>query len=93
MKQETHKRNKTILIKVSEEEKDKIEQKAAEYGGTVSEMIRNKILCTTKVTTGKQLQELACSLCQLATLTNQISDSQLRGNFEEVQKSLWQSIK
>lgn len=93
MKQETHKRNKTILIRVSEVEKDKIEQKAAAYGGTVSEMIRDRMLYTTEDTNGKQSQELAGLLCQLTTLTNQISDSQLRNNFVKVEKSLWQFIK
>lgn len=93
MAKECHKKSKSILIKVSKEEKDAFTQKATEYGGTLSDLIRNRILNATIDSNGKQMQDIACLLCQLAGITNQVSDTQLRKKFIEVEEQLWQLIK
>lgn len=82
-----------IAIRVLPEEKTVIQQKADDYGYSVSEYVRKRALEDDIQPNGKRLQEIATHMCRLATLTNQIKDSKLRDYFVIEETAIWQLIK
>ena len=83
----------TIHIKVSQTEKEYIRNKAREDGCTLSDFIRNSVLCETNSSTHRHSGTMVCLLSQLATVTNQVDDPQLRDRFVELERQLWQLTK
>lgn len=86
-------RNKSILIKVTADEKEIIKRNAKANGTPVSEFIRERILHLEQVPRGHNLQLMVLSLTRLAKLTNKLTDPNLRKAFAEEEKNLWQFTK
>ena len=86
-------RSKSILIKVTADEKETINRNAKANGTPVSEFIRERILNLKQVPKGHDLQLMVLSLTRLAKLTNKLKDPNLRNAFVEEEKYLWQFTK
>lgn len=89
----TAKRNTSILLKVTQQEKEQIAKNAAAFGGSISEFIRHQTLHPDiGPTNGAQMQAIARELCYLSEAVNKINDAELRHNLEERIKNIWQPI-
>lgn len=89
----TEKRTNRILVKLTPTEKARIEKYAAQYGGTVSEFIRNCILDVNPLPNGVQIQNIVAHLCKIDGLINQIENPALRERIVNEEVSIWQLIK
>ena len=88
------KRDITIPIRVTQQEKDQISMNAKAYGGSVSEFAREQLLRPDSDSTGSaKLQAIARELCRLCELIKNPDDIQLRSNLEEWSASIWQYMK
>lgn len=94
MSDKTAKRNTSILLKITPQEKEQIAKNADAFGGSVSEFIRHQTLHPDiGPTNGAQMQAIARELCYLSEDINKISDAELRHNLEERIKNIWLFIK
>lgn len=88
------KRDSTILIRVTQQEKDQISKNAEAYGGAVSEFAREQLLHPdSNSTSGAQMQAIARELCRLSEDIRKIDNPELRHNLEERIKAIWPYIK
>lgn len=93
MKKNINKRSYPIQFKVTQKEKALIEENSFQYGGSVSEYLRSVLFQPLKPTHGREKQKLSQLLCHHADLINQISDSELRKSFVDLEEKFWLLIK
>lgn len=88
------KRDVTIPIRVTQQEKDQISKNAEAYGASVSEFAREVLQHPDdSFLSGTKIQTAVCELCHLSEDIKKIEDTELRHNLEERIKNIWQSIK
>ena len=93
MEHKNAKRDISILLKVTPQEKEQIVKNADAFGGSLSEFIRHQSLHPDgDSTNGAQMQAIARELCYLSEAVNKINDAELRHNLEERIKNIWQPI-
>ena len=83
----------TITIRISAEEKMRIEQKAEEFGGSVAEYARTILQNPNTDLTGSLAQALACALCEHSKIVNCVEDQAIRKRFANWEEGLWRSIR
>lgn len=81
-----------IQIRTTELQQCQIDHYAQLLGMSRSEYGRMMMLHPDKGLSGKLAQEIATALCQHATLVNKLPVSTIRDDFEDWEKSIWQSI-
>lgn len=82
-----------IKLRVSPREKSIIECAANDFGSSISAYGRHKLLEHEKSQlTGKELQNVVASLCNLCRLTGKISDEALRADIEKEVAELWRLL-
>ena len=87
-------KTKTLHTRVSANEREEIEKKAANQGCSVSEYIRNAALHNfSNLAQQTNEQIIFAKLCELMQLIGQIHDYSLRRKFKDWRHSTWQSIK
>lgn len=89
MKKDNEKRSYPIQFKVNKREKELIEREAFQYGGSVSEFLRDIVFQPRKPTNGREKQQLAQLLCQHAKLINRVKDPNLREEFVKLEGDFW----
>lgn len=90
----TSKRDTSILIKLTPQEKEHITQNARAYGATVSEFARSQLLHPAgSALSGAPMQTVVCELCRLLEGIKEVNDTELRHNLEERVENIWHSIK
>lgn len=85
-------RSKSIRIMTTAKEKSIISNNAQEFGGTVSEYIRTKILSDSTEENGKVLQALVALLCHHSRFIEGISDENIRKPLEHWEGTVWQLL-
>ena len=94
MNQASGKRDISILIKVTPQEKEQIVKNADAFGGSVSEFIRHQSLSPDESSAkGAKKQDMVRELCRLCELIKNPNANQLRHNLEEWSENIWQFIK
>ena len=83
----------SITVRVSPEEKKRIEENAKQFGGPISDYVRTILLNPGTDLNSCLAQSLACSLCNHAVLIEHVEDPTLRDYFEKWEEMMWQSIK
>ena len=88
-------RDYTLKVKISEEEKNSLEQNAHRYGGSVSSYVRHKLFSTSEncSSDGIQIQRMVECLSKFSRLTAQISDQRIRQELEHSEVEMWQLLK
>lgn len=81
-----------IQIRVNSEEKNFIEERTREFGGSVSEYARTVLEHPDKDLGGKLGQILAAALCQHAAIVERIHDPHIRENLSRWELRLWQCM-
>lgn len=90
----SEKRDTSILIKVTPQEKEQIAKNAEAFGGNVSEFVRHRSLSLDEGSpNGAKKQAVVRELCRLSELTKISDADQLRRNLEEWSKNLWLFMK
>lgn len=89
MKKDNEKRSYPIQFKVNKREKALIERDAFQYGGSVSEFLRDIVFQPRKSTNGREKQQLSQLLCLHAQLINQVADPNLREKFVKLEGEFW----
>lgn len=88
------KRDITIPIRVTQQEKDQISKNAKAYGGTISEFCRDVLQHPDgSFLNGAKLQTGVCELCRLSEDIRKISDHELQHNLQERIEKIWQFMK
>jgi len=83
-----------IHVRVNQEEKAKIKQKALSLNCTMSEYMRNAALQEQpKMSQQQYCQKVYPQLCSVANLIKQIEDPSLQEKFKQWRRETWQSIK
>lgn len=85
-------KKEVIQIRVNPEEKNLIEEKAREFGGSVSEYARTVLQNPDKDLGGKLGQALAAALCQHAALVERVHDPHIRAELSRWELGLWQRM-
>ena len=94
MNQTNTKRNTSILIKVTSQEKAQIAKNASAFGGSVSEFIRHQSLSPDEGSLdGAKMQIVVRELCRFSELIKNSDADQLRRNLEEWSENIWLSMK
>lgn len=94
MNPKSKKRNTSILVKITQQEKEQIEKNAAAFVGNVSDFILHQSLSPDEGSTaGAKLQAIARELCRLCEITKNPNADQLRCDLEEWSESIWQFMK
>lgn len=87
------KRDNTILIRVTQQEKDQINKNAEAYGGSVSEFGREVLQHPDgSFLSGAKIQTIVCELCHLSEDIKKIEDTELRHNLKERIKNIYGSL-
>ena len=87
-------RNTSLHIKITTSEKDKIAEHAAEFGSTISEYFRTRLLAlSTATSAGALRQDLARQLCRHADLVQAIDEENLRKKLVDWSEETWLCIK
>lgn len=81
-----------INIRMSREEKLRIEQKAKQFGSTVSDYARTVLQEPCAEIGGSLAQVLAVALCEHAELVKQLSSQSLRADFAKWEEKIWRAI-
>lgn len=88
------KRNIAITIRLTQQEREQIDESAEINGMLTSEYARQQLLHpNSDASCGAKMQTVVRELCRSWELIEKISDPELRRNLEEWSESLWQSIK
>lgn len=90
----SRKRDISILIKVTPQEKEQIVKNAEAFGGSVSEFIRHRSLSLDDGSpNGSKKQAVVRELCRLSELTKISDADQLRRNLKEWSENIWLYMK
>ena len=89
---EPENKDSRVHIRVSEEEKRLIEEKAREFGGSVSEYARTVLQDPEKDLNGRLGQVLAAALCKHATIVARLRDPHAREALSRWEAELWRNI-
>lgn len=83
----------SITVRVSPEEKKRIEENAEQFGGSISDYVRTILLNPGTDLNGRLAQSPACGLCNHWELIKRVEDPNLRDLLVKWEEMMWQSIK
>ena len=94
MNQTIEKRDTSILIKVTPQEKEQIAKNAEAFGGSTSEFVRHQSLYPDEGSAnGAKMQAIARELCRFSELIKNSDVDQLRRNLKEWSENIWLCMK
>lgn len=94
MNHASEKRDASILIKVTPQEKDQIAKNADAFGGSVSDYIRHRSLSPDQGSVNNaKMQAVMRELCRLRELIKNPDHNQLHRNLEEWSENIWLYMK